>query len=402
MNKRIKQFSYLVLFLGVGYFSWNSYNYFFSATAPVVALNGISNEGYYAGSIAGTISGNDAYKVATVSATLDDQPLIETTKISSRTFETPLAINTKDLTNGKHTLKINVANSTYSAHKTTMERTFFVDNEPLQAAFIKPVDDLKVDQGRTLHVKFRVNKPVKEATVQAFNNSYECFPEAQRSNIYECFVPIACEEDPADHMLAISVKDKVGNNFNLNSKFEVAHYEFKRAQLNVNPEKIEKEKEIGLSSEEFEETLQQLAQQSPKEKLWQGIFYAPTEIQRVSTEYGVIRVTQEKGRYMHKAVDIVNRPKSVIWAPQDGKVVLKERYAFSGNTVAIDHGFGVISLFFHLDDFAENLKVGSSIKRGNPLGTLGMTGYASGYHLHWEMRVNNQPVDPMQWTKANF
>jgi murein DD-endopeptidase MepM/ murein hydrolase activator NlpD len=110
-----------------------------------------------------------------------------------------------------------------------------------------------------------------------------------------------------------------------------------------------------------------------------------------------VRTTQHKGRYAHKALDIINSPKSVVWSTQDGKVVLKDRFAFSGNTVVIDHGMGVLSLFFHLDNFAD-IKEGDKIAKGEPIGTIGKTGYADGYHLHWEMRVDNIPVDPMQWT----
>ena len=61
----------------------------------------------------------------------------------------------------------------------------------------------------------------------------------------------------------------------------------------------------------------------------------------------------------------------------------------------------ILSLFFHLDSFGNNA-IGDKIKKGNPLGTLGMTGYASGYHLHWEMRIMMIPIDPMQWTKHDF
>jgi len=104
---------------------------------------------------------------------------------------------------------------------------------------------------------------------------------------------------------------------------------------------------------------------------------------------------------MHRALDVINTPKSVIWSTQDGVVVLKDRFELSGNTVVVDHGCGVLSLFYHLDDFAD-IEVGQKIAKGNPVGTLGKTGYASGYHLHWETRVNNIPVDPMQWTKETF
>jgi murein DD-endopeptidase MepM/ murein hydrolase activator NlpD len=104
---------------------------------------------------------------------------------------------------------------------------------------------------------------------------------------------------------------------------------------------------------------------------------------------------------LHKAVDIVNNPKSVVWASQNGRVIIKDRYLFSGNTVVIDHGLGVFTKYYHLDDFAE-LEVGDSIKKGEPVGKLGITGYANGYHLHWELMVDGVPVEPFEWTKHVF
>jgi len=110
-------------------------------------------------------------------------------------------------------------------------------------------------------------------------------------------------------------------------------------------------------------------------------------------------VTQYKGKYAHNAVDLVAQPKSCVWAAHDGIVAIKERYGHAGNTIVLDHGCGLLSCYFHLDSFAD-INVGDFIKKGRPLGTLGMTGFASGYHLHWEMRLNNIQVDPLQWVKT--
>ena len=193
----------------------------------------------------------------------------------------------------------------------------------------------------------------------------------------------------------------MGNTINLENKFQVVAYPFKKTTLRIDAKKIEKEKEAGKATSEFEELLEQLNTQSPQKKLWRGAFCTPIDIIRTTCEFGTIRTTQQKGKYQHKAVDIINMPKSVVWAAQNGIVVMKDRFEESGNTVAIDHGWGIISMYFHLNDFA-NITVGQKISKGNPIGTMGKTGYAKGYHLHWEMRVNNIPIDPMQWTKRTF
>ena len=187
----------------------------------------------------------------------------------------------------------------------------------------------------------------------------------------------------------------------LDNKFQVVVFPFKKEALTVTAEKVQEEKTLGKDGKDLEKDIAQLSAQSPHEKLWHGSFCAPIEIQRVTCDYGTIRTTQHKGRYAHKAVDVINTPKSVVWAPQDGIIVLKDRYAPSGNTVIIDHGLGILSLFYHLDSFAD-IEVGQKIAQGNPIGTIGKTGFATGYHLHWEMRINNIPVDPLQWIKPSL
>jgi hypothetical protein len=392
-----------VLLIGIGcYFIYNTYHYFFDATPPELFLQGIDTECYYANNVDCIIRGSDKYKISDLSVWLDGKILINKFKISSRSFEHPFSIPTKNLSNGSHTLKLEVSNGTYLQLKTVLEKEFVVDNDPLHGSFLKSEAGYKVFQGRTLHMQFQVNKKIKQAKINAFDNTYICFPEAKNSNIYECFIPIACEENPNEYLLTAEMQDLVGNKLKLDTKFQVVAFPFKKHLLKVDAEKIKKEKELGLSHEELERELEILVQKSPQEKLWHGIFVAPIEIQSISTEYGTIRTTQEKGRYIHKAVDVLNTPKSVVWAPQDGIVVIKNRYDQSGNTVVLDHGYGIFSMFYHLDEFAEKIQVGQLVKRGNPLGTLGKTGYASGYHLHWEMRINNVAIDPLQWTNQYF
>ena len=82
-------------------------------------------------------------------------------------------------------------------------------------------------------------------------------------------------------------------------------------------------------------------------------------------------------------------------------MIIKDRYVMSGNTIVLDHGCGIFTLYYHLEDFAD-IEIGDFVKKGNPMGRIGKTGYATGYHLHWELRVNNVSVDPFQWTEETF
>lgn len=378
--------------------SWGFYTYFADKSLPEVTIMGLEENGFYAGDLTCQITTN---KTGDLSISLDAQPIITNFKINKINNPHPFTIPTKTINNGQHTLKIELTDAMFHKNTTQLHKNFTVDNSQLQAAFVKSEAEYKVFQGRTLHVQFQINKPIKEARVHALANSYECFQESPKSNIYECFIPIACEEAPNEYLLSLEVSDHVGNMLNLDNKFQIVMYPFKKQILNISAETVKKEKEIELTMNDLEVILQDVARKSPREKLWRGNFCAPIDITKITCDFGTIRTTQQKGRYMHKALDVINAPKSVVWATQDGVVAIKDRYAVSGNTVVIDHGYGVVSLFFHLDEFAD-IKVGQKICKGNPIGTLGKTGYATGYHLHWEMRVNNVAIDPMQWTKSTF
>ncbi|MFC1842840.1 peptidoglycan DD-metalloendopeptidase family protein [Candidatus Dependentiae bacterium] len=398
MVLKIKNIFFILLFISLGFLGWKSYNFFFNKETPLVNIYGVEHSGYYCGNVQSTISSN---KTGILSVFLDDKPLAKHFKVSAKNQEYPFTIPTRTISNGTHTLKIYFTDNTFNKNKFSQELNFYVDNVPLQAAFVKNETEFKVFQGRTLHVQFQVNKKIKSVKANALSSSYDCYPESKNSSIYEVFIPVTCEENPNEYLLSIDIQDHVGNTLPLEKKFQIVQFPFKKEVLKISQQKFQKEKELGKSSEEFIQDMEKIAELSPKEKLWRGSFCTPIEITRKASDFGVIRITQEKGKYRHNGVDIINEPKSVVWASQAGIVRIKDRYAESGNTVVIDHGCGILSMYFHLEDLA-NITVGELISKGNPVGTLGQTGYASGYHLHWELRVNNISVDPMQWVKSTF
>jgi len=388
----------IVVLVIVFWFGWQTYAYFYDTKIACLDVSGISEHCYYSGDVRCSVQ---ADKTGNISLWLDAQNLTDNVRIKANQEGQSFIIPTKTLHNGKHSLRVEFADTSFNRNKAELNREFYVDNLPLQAVFVKTGSPYKVFQGRTLHVQFQVNKEIKNAHINTLSRTFECFPEAKNSKIYECFIPIECEEQPNEYLLSVDIEDKVGNSLHLDNKFQIVVYPFKKEVLTVTAHKVQEEKALGRDGKNLEDEIAQLSAQSPHEKLWRGTFCAPIEIQRITCDYGTIRTTQHKGRYAHKAVDVINMPRSVVWAPQDGIVVMKDRFAPSGNTVIVDHGLGILSLFYHLEDFAD-IEVGQKVAQGNPLGTIGKTGFATGYHLHWEMRINNTPVDPLQWVKASL
>ena len=121
-------------------------------------------------------------------------------------------------------------------------------------------------------------------------------------------------------------------------------------------------------------------------------FSSPVE-GRFSSIFGLRRIYNNQARIRrHTGLDIAAPVGTNISSPATGKVVLAGSYFFTGNTVFIDHGQGLISMYSHLDK--TYVKAGQDLKEGEQIGTVGMTGRVSGPHLHWVVSLNNTKVDP--------
>ena len=400
----MKAVGFLFAALLLGYIGFNTYQYFFDTTHPQVKIVGLDNNAYYAGDIVAHLVGDDNYKIDHFSVWLDNKPIVTEFSIKDRHFNYPLSIPVQNLQDGQHTIKVDVIDSTYHHNSTQLQRTFNTDNVALQAVLVRSESEYKVFQGRSLHVQFQVNKSVAKAVIKTLSQEFICYPEEPNSLIYEGFIPVDCDTTPNEYLFSIEVVDRVGNSVVLENKFQVIAFPFKKQIVTVENSKVQEESDATpLTESDFEAKMIELSQNSVQQKLWRGPFYVPLNMSGMSTEFGLIRTTQHKGRYAHKAVDLVApAPRSLVWAAQDGIVVLKERYQHTGYVIVLDHGYGILTLYFHLEDFTPNIKIGDVIKKGKPLGLMGKTGYAKGYHLHWELRVNNIAVDPMQWTKKDF
>ncbi len=98
---------------------------------------------------------------------------------------------------------------------------------------------------------------------------------------------------------------------------------------------------------------------------------------------------------MHNGIDIAASPGTPIFAPADGVVSFAGYDAGYGKLVSIDHGYGVVTRFGHNSQIF--VKVGQKVTRRDIIAGVGTTGRSTGPHLHYEVRVNNVPVDPMNY-----
>ncbi len=108
------------------------------------------------------------------------------------------------------------------------------------------------------------------------------------------------------------------------------------------------------------------------------------------------RVSPYSGRaMMHQGLDIAASPGTPVYAPADGVISFAGYDSGYGKLVSIDHGYGVVTRYGHNSKIF--VKVGQQIKRGDLLTAVGNTGQSTGPHLHYEVRINNVPVDPTNY-----
>lgn len=114
---------------------------------------------------------------------------------------------------------------------------------------------------------------------------------------------------------------------------------------------------------------------------------------RLSGVYGSQRILNGKPRRPHNGVDVAAPKGTPVLAPADGVVALVHPgMFFTGKTVMLDHGLGLTSVYIHMNRIA--VKPGQRVTKGQPIGAVGMTGRATGPHLHWGVSWFKVPLDP--------
>lgn len=125
---------------------------------------------------------------------------------------------------------------------------------------------------------------------------------------------------------------------------------------------------------------------------WSGTFIQPVA-GSITTEYGIYRYTNGSTTpTRHAGIDIAADEGTPIKAPAAGKVIYSGMLTLSGNTVVIEHGNGLHSIFYHMSELS--CKEGDMLSQGDQVGLVGSTGYSTGPHLHYQLMIGNFSINP--------
>lgn len=127
------------------------------------------------------------------------------------------------------------------------------------------------------------------------------------------------------------------------------------------------------------------------ERLWHLPMVRPVK-GKITSLYGLKRILNGKPKNPHRGLDFRSPMGNPVKATADGEVILVGDHYYAGNSVYIDHGNGVVSMYFHLSK--PIVKEGDKVQRGQAIGLSGMSGRATGPHLHFSLSVLGKLVDP--------
>mgnify|MGYP002638896893 CR=1 FL=1 len=152
-------------------------------------------------------------------------------------------------------------------------------------------------------------------------------------------------------------------------------------------------REITLQLNSYEQIYSKLTQDVERLRLTPSIM--PVKLWYPTSSFGVRPDPWTKKLRMHHGQDFGVLTGTPVYATADGTVKSRKGATGYGNTIVLDHGYGIKSIYAHLSRYV--VKPGDEIKRGDLIAYSGNTGRSTGPHLHYEVRVNNIPVNPRHY-----
>jgi murein DD-endopeptidase MepM/ murein hydrolase activator NlpD len=262
--------------------------------------------------------------------------------------------------------------------------------EAIQAAVVPSSPQL----GDTIAVTVQMEQPTGESPIVAMDRKqYPAFAVGQ--NRWRAFIPTTPLDRPGMRQIQV-----LGAGRSQNFKLQLRNRSFPTQDIWFDANTASTEG----TDYEFDR-VDAFKQLVTPQKFWQGALLKPNE-GPITTGFGVRRYYNGvfANDYYHRGVDYAGDTGSAVVSPASGQVRLvgteRQGFRIHGNTIGVDHGQGVESIFLHLSHI--DVKEGDFVQAGQTIGRVGSTGAATGPHLHWGLYVHGLAVDPVPWRNQSI
>lgn len=247
-------------------------------------------------------------------------------------------------------------------------------------------------QGALLLADVTSTKPLPEIHAQWARNDIPLWNYGTAGN-HRGLIGVDLEKAPGKYDWQISWNSN-GTESTCTLVVTVRPGKFPTEHLKVEKQFVEPDPEQQKRAEEDQKKMRAIYATLTPEKLWSGKFQMPLDGATTGNNFGRRRVLNGQARSPHAGVDFPAPTGTPVYAAQAGKVLLAENLYYSGNTVVIDHGYGIFTLYAHLSEIL--VKPGDLLQPHQELGKVGATGRVTGPHLHWGLTVDHARVNAIE------
>lgn len=217
--------------------------------------------------------------------------------------------------------------------------------------------------------------------------------ESGSSSTLHGLLGVDLETKPGRYAWKISWQGANGAEMSCSAEVSVRAGKFLTERLKVEKQFVQPDPEQQKRAEEDQTKMKVIYDTVTPKRLWEGKFRIPLNNVTTGGNFGRRRVLNGQARSPHAGVDFPAPTGTPVFAAQSGRVVVAENLYYSGNTVVIDHGFGIYTMYAHLSEI--DVHVGDAAKISEEIGKVGTTGRVTGPHLHWGLTIDHARVNAL-------
>jgi Peptidase family M23 len=258
---------------------------------------------------------------------------------------------------------------------------------------------LKVNLGIAAQGSLLLTEVVGPKTLPRFTSEWDgralpLWRVEETSPVLHGLLGVDLEKAPGQYEWKVSWPGADGSSQSCGVMITVRAGKFQTERLTVEKQFVQPDPEQEKRAAEDQKKMKAIYDTVTPERLWDGKFRLPLKDITTGGNFGRRRILNGEARSPHAGVDFPAPAGTPVFASQSGKVVLAENLYYSGNTVVIDHGYGIYTLYAHLSKIG--VQADEPVKAGTQIGEVGATGRVTGPHLHWGLTIDHARVNAMQ------